>query len=176
MRLRRQLKTRQVAENDDAKAYVLLSREATYKVLLFYNPFLTLQHWLYFNSICLCPCNPMRLYVLNGIRKSLIAKTGFNPKEMTLIMNQTSSQGIAAVQSLQERPPLVAAFLLATSRASACGGYDAAGLRPRPGARCGWPDRPRSCPRTNTSCPDSRRCPPTPECAWRRGPGTCGRG
>lgn len=39
----------------------------------------------------------MRLYVLNGIRKSLIAKTGFNPKEMTLIMNQTSSQGIAAV-------------------------------------------------------------------------------
>lgn len=138
--------------------------------------FVTLQHWLYFNSICLCPCNPMRLYVLNGIRKSLIAKTGFNPKEITLIMNQTSSQGIAAVQLLQERPPLVAAFLLATSRASAYGEYDAAGPRPRPGARCGWPDRPRSCPRTNTSCPDSRRCPPTPECAWRRGPGTCGRG
>ena len=138
--------------------------------------FETLQHWLYFNSICLCPCNPIRLYVLNGIRKSLIAKTGFNPKEMTLIMNQTSSQGIAAVQLLQERPPLLAAFLLVTSRASACGGYDAAGLRPRPGARCGWPDRPRSCPRTNTSCPDSRRCPPTPECAWQRGPGTYDRG
>lgn len=138
--------------------------------------FVTLQHWLYFNSICLCPCNPMRLYVLNGIRKSLIAKTSFNPKEMTLIMNQTSSPDIAAMQLLQERPPLLAAFLLATSHASACGGYDEAGLRPRPGARCGWPDRPRSYPRTNTSCPDSRRCPPTPECAWRRGPGTYDRG
>lgn len=138
--------------------------------------FVTLQHWLYFNSICLCPCNPMRLYVLNGIRKSLIAKTSFNPKEMTLIMNQASSPDIAAMQLLQERPPLLAAFLLVASRASAYGGYDAAGLRPRPGARCGWPDRPRNCPRTNTSCPDSRRCPPTPECAWRRGPGTYDRG
>ncbi len=62
------------------------------------------------------------------------------------------------------------------SHASACGEYDAAGLRPRPGARCGWPDRPRSCPRTNTSCPGSRRCPPTPGCAWQRGLGTYGRG
>lgn len=138
--------------------------------------FVTLQHWLYFNSICLCPCNPMRLYVLNGIRKSLIAKTSFNPKEMTLIMNQTSSPDIAAMQLLQERPPLLAAFLLVANRASAYGEYDAAGLRPRPGARCGWLDRPQSCPRTNTSCPGSRRCLPTPECAWRRGPGTYGRG
>ena len=138
--------------------------------------FVTLQHWLYFNSICLCPCNPMRLYVLNGIRKSLIAKTSFNPKEMTLIMNQTSSPDIAAMQLLQERPPLLAAFLLVANRASAYGEYDAAGLRPHPGARYGWPDRPQSCPRTNTSCPDSRRCPPTPECAWRRGPGTYDRG
>lgn len=138
--------------------------------------FVTLQHWLYFNSICLCPCNPMRLYVLNGIRKSLIAKTSFNPKEMTLIMNQTSSPDIAAMQLLQERPPLLAAFLLVASRASACGEYDAAGLRPRPGARYDWPDRPQSCPQTNTSCPGSRRCLPTPGCAWQRGPGTYGRG
>lgn len=127
--------------------------------------FVTLQHWLYFNSICLCPCNPMRLYVLNGIRKSLIAKTSFNPKEMTLIMNQTSSPDIAAMQLLQERPPLLAAFLLVANRASACGEYDAAGLRPRPGARCDWPDRPRSCPRTNTSCRDFRPYPPRPGCA-----------
>ena len=139
--------------------------------------FVTLQHWLYFNSICLCPCNPMRLYVLNGIRKSLIAKTGFNPKEMTLIMNQTSSQGIAAVQLLQERPPLVAAFLLATSRASACGASRDAGSRqPRPGGPPCSSRTPRSCPRTSTSCQEPLRYPPTRGCGWRRGQGTSDRG
>ena len=62
------------------------------------------------------------------------------------------------------------------SRASACGASRGADWRrPHRGAPpCSF-RRPRSCPRTSTTCRDAPRSPPTRGCGWRRDPGTNGR-
>ena len=62
------------------------------------------------------------------------------------------------------------------SRASACDASRGADWRrPHRGAPpCSF-RRPRSCPRTSTTCRDAPRFPPTRGCGWRRDPGTNGR-
>ena len=68
-------------------------------------------------------------------------------------------------------------FIQRISRASACGASRGADWRrPHRGAPpCSF-RRPRSCPRTSTTCRGVPRSLPTRGCGWRRGPGTNGRG
>ena len=55
---------------------------------------------------------------------------------------------------------------MSVSPGLACGGSDGVAWRPPPrAARSCSARRPRSCPRTRTSGPGRRRCPPRPECA-----------
>ena len=82
----------------------------------------------------------------------------------------------SSMGNMLSAPSVAPGPLSVPSRGLVCGGGGGAWRLPCRDAPRGRPGRPRSCPRRSASGRGYRRRLPKPECGWRCGRETCGRG